>query len=90
MLFASARRRSHRRGRPRRRFVLVMDQVEAKPPGNSACLELLSRMVGKDAPVQWVFVGRSKPWQCPDGPAAAWVRETNPTRLKRIAGQFGS
>ena len=38
-------------------------------------------MPGKAAPVQWIFVGRSEPWQCPGNPAAAWLREANPTCL---------
>lgn len=81
VLFASARQRPHRRPYTDCRLALVMDQVEAKPPGSFASLELLSRMPGKAAPIQWVFVGRSEPWQCPDGPVAAWLREANPTCL---------
>ena len=81
VLFASASQRLHRRPPTNRRFVLVMDQIGAKPPGSFASLELLSRMPGKAAPIQWVFVGRSEPWQCSDGPVAAWLREANPTCL---------
>lgn len=58
-----------------------MDQVEAKLPESITYLELLSRMPGKAAPAQWVFAGRTEPWQCPNGPVAAWLRETKPTRL---------
>ncbi len=81
VLFASAGQKPHRRPHAKRRLVLVMDQVDAKPPGSFTSLELLSRMPGKAAPVQWVFVGRSEPWQCPDGSAAAWLREAGPTCL---------
>ena len=81
VLFASPRQRPYRRHEPRRRFVLVMDQLHATSPVNFTYLELLSRMPGKGAPIQWVFVGRSKPWECPDGAAAAWLREADPTCL---------
>lgn len=81
VLFASAGQKPHRRLHTKRRLVLVMDHVEAKPPGSFTSLELLSRMPGRVAPVQWVFVGRSEPWQCPDGSAAAWLREAGPTCL---------
>lgn len=64
-----------------RRLVLVVDQMEARPPGSVAYLELLSRMPGKTAPIQWVFVGRSEQWDCLEGPAAAWLRETSPACL---------
>ena len=81
VLFASTRQKPHRRPQTKRRFILVTDQMEAKPPGSFTSLELLSRMPGKAAPIQWVFVGRSIPWERPDGPAAAWLREANPTCL---------
>ncbi len=80
-LFASPGQRSHQRHQPKRRLVLVMDQVPAGPPANFTYLELLSRMPGKAAPVQWVFVGRSQPWNWPGGTAAAWLREADPTCL---------
>ena len=81
LLFAPARQQPYRRQHPRRRLVLVMDQVEARPPGSFTCLELLSRMPGKTAPVQWIFVGRSEPWHCLGGPAADWLREASPACL---------
>jgi len=80
-LFALDRQRLRRRQSPMRRLVLVMDQVEARPAGSFAYLELLSRMPGKAAPIQWVFVGRSEPWDCLDGPATAWLREASPACL---------
>ena len=81
VLFASSRQRPSRRLQHRRRLVLVMDQVDAKPPESFTYLELLSRMPGKAAPIQWVFAGRSEPWKCPDGAAAAWLREADPMCL---------
>ena len=80
-LFASPRHPPQRRPHPKRRLVLVMDQVEAKPPGSFTYPALLSRMPGKAAPIQWVFVGRSEPWNGLDGPAAAWLREASPAYL---------
>ena len=53
----------------------------ARLPGSFAYLELLSRMPGKTAPVQWVFVGRSEPWDRLGGPAATWLREVSPVCL---------
>ena len=81
MLFTSARPRPYRRQSRDRRLVLVMDQVETRLPGSFAYLELLSRMPGKAAPIQWVFVGRSGPWDCVDAAAAAWLREASPACL---------
>ena len=81
MLFPSARQWSHRRRRSKQPLVLVMDQMEARLPGSLTYLELLSRMPGKTAPVQWIFVGRSGPWDCLDASAAAWLREASPTCL---------
>ncbi len=81
VLFPSARQRPHRRQHPKRRLVLVVDQMETRSPGSLAYPELLSRMPGKTAPIQWVFVGRSEPWDCLDGPAAAWLREASPACL---------
>ena len=62
-----------------------MDQVEAKPPESLTSLELLSRMPGKAAGVQWVFVGRSEHWLRPDGPVAARLRDQPDT-----PGPFGA
>lgn len=81
MLFTSARPLPHRRQRRDRRLVLVMDHVETRLSGSCAYLELLSRMPGKAAPIQWVFVGRSEPWDCVDAAAAAWLREASPACL---------
>lgn len=81
MLFTSAWPRPHRRHSGDRRLVLVMDQVETRLAGSFAYLELLSRMPGKAAPIQWVFVGRSEPWDCVDAAAAAWLREASPVCL---------
>ena len=81
VLFPSARQRPYRRQHPKRRLVLVVDQMEIRPPGSLAYLELLSRMPGKTAPIQWVFVGRSEPWDGPAGPVAAWLREASPACL---------
>ena len=81
VLFPPARQRHFGRQHSKRRFVLVVDQMEARPPGSFTYLELLSRMPGKTAPIQWVFVGRSEPWNCPDGSAAAWLREASPACL---------
>ena len=81
MLFPSTRPRPDRRPHPKRRLVLVVDQMEARPLGSLAYLELLSRMPGKTTPIQWVFVGRSEPWQCLEGAAAAWLREAGPECL---------
>ena len=81
LLFPSARRWPYRRQHSKRRLVLVVDQMEARPSGSFAYLELLSRMPGKTASIQWVFVGRSEPWNCLDGSAAAWLREANPAYL---------
>ena len=78
VLFPSARQRPDRRQHPKRRLILVVDQMEARPPGSLAYLELLSRMRGKAAPIQWVSAGRSEPWNCLDGSAAAWLREASP------------
>ncbi len=75
VLFASDRQRPNRRRHRECRLVLVMDQGESKPPESFTCLKLLNRMPGSAAPTQWVFVGRSEPWICPGGPAAAWLRE---------------
>ena len=47
-------------------------------------------MPGKAAPIQWVFVGRSESWQCPDGPVAAWLREADPTCLALSASSKGN
>ncbi len=80
-LFASSRQQSHRRQHLKRRLVLVVDQVEARPPGSLTYLELLSRMPGKTASIQWVFVGRSEPWASLHGPAADWLREASPACL---------
>ncbi len=80
-LFALDRQRPRRRQHLKRRLVLVVDQMEARPPGSFTYLELLSRMPGKAAPIQWVFVGRSEPWNCLDGSAAAWLREASPVYL---------
>jgi len=74
-------RRPRRRRHVEQRLVLVVDQMEARPSGSVAYLELLSRMPGKTAPIQWVFVGRSERWDCLDGPAAAWLREASPACL---------
>lgn len=81
VLFTPARPRPHRRQRRDTRLVLVMDQVETGSPGSFAYLELLSRMPGKAASIQWVFAGRSEPWNCLDGAAAAWLREAGPACL---------
>ena len=81
MLFSSPRHLPQRRRHPKRRLVLVMDQVETKPPGSFTYPELLSRMPGKAVPIQWVFVGRSEPWAGLNGPAAAWLREASPACL---------
>lgn len=80
VLFPPARPRPHRRRRDHR-LVLVMDQVESSLRGSSAYLELLNRMPGKAASIQWVFAGRSEPWDCLDGAAAAWLREADPACL---------
>lgn len=80
MLFAS-QQRPRRKQSGNRRLVLALDHAEGKPPGSFAYLELLSRMPGKAMPIQWVFVGRSEPWNCLDGPALAWLREVSPARL---------
>lgn len=80
-LFTSERPRTQRRQRRDHRLVLVMDQVETRLSGSFAYLELLSRMPGKAAPIQWVFVGRSEPWDCVDAAAAAWLREASPVCL---------
>lgn len=77
-LFPSARQQRRQRQHSKRRLVLVMDQVEARPLGSFTYLELLGRMPGKAAPIQWVFAGRSEPWNCLDGPAVSWLREANP------------
>ncbi len=81
VLFGSDRHRLRPRQTSKRRLVLVMDQVEAKSLESFTCLELFSRMPGKAASVQWVFVGRSEPWTCLDGPATAWLREAGPACL---------
>ena len=81
VLFPSARQRPYRQQHSKRRLVLVVDQMEARPSGSFIYLELLSRMPGKMAPIQWVFVGRSEPWNCLDGSAAAWLREASPVYL---------
>lgn len=81
LLFPSARTRSHQRSSSNRRLTLVLDQMEAKPPGSFTYLELLSRMPGKAASIQWVFAGRSEPWSCLDSPATAWLREVGPACL---------
>ena len=80
-LFTLDQQRPRRRQHLERRLILVVDQMEARPPGSFTYLELLSRMPGKAAPIQWVFVGRSEPWNCLDGPAAAWLREAGPACL---------
>ena len=80
-LFASDRQ-GFRWGRlPKRRLLLVMDQVDGTSLENLACLELFNRMPGKAASIQWVLVGRSEPWKCLEGPATAWLREANPACL---------
>ena len=81
VLFASTRHRLRRRPHRARRRVLVVDQVEARPPRSLAYLELLSRMPGKAVPIQWVVVGRSEPWNCLDGSTGAWLREASPACL---------
>lgn len=81
VLFPSARQWPDRRRRSKRRLVLVVDQMEAKPAGSFTYPELLSRMPGKTAQIQWVFVGRSEPWNCLDGSAASWLREASPACL---------
>ncbi len=80
-LFALDRQRPRRRRHAKRRLVLVVDQMEAKLPGSFTYLELFSRMPGKAALIQWVFVGRSEAWECLDGPASAWLREASPACL---------
>ena len=80
-LFASSRHSAQRRPHSKRHLILVMDQVEAKPPGSFTYPELLSRMPGKAAAIQWVFVGRSEPWNGLDGPTAAWLHEASPACL---------
>lgn len=81
LLFTSARPWPYRRQRHNGRLVLVMDQIESRLPGSFTYLELLSRMPGKAASIQWVFAGRSEPWNCLDGAAAAWLREASPACL---------
>jgi len=57
-LFATVRFGSCQRQPPERRVVLITDQAETMLPGTLACLELLTRMPGKEALVQLVVVGR--------------------------------
>ncbi len=80
-LFAPVRRRHLWRQPQKRRIVGVIDQAETMRPETVAYLELLTRMPGKEASVQWVTAGRSVSWDSPEGHAARWLREMDPVRL---------
>jgi len=80
MLFP-ARPRPYLRQPRERRLILVIDQAEARLPGTFTYPELLNRMPGKAASIQWVIVGRSQPWDCLDAAAAAWLRAAEPVCL---------
>lgn len=85
VLFAPTQQR-HRWRQPRdRRVVVVVDQAETMRPETVAYLELLTRMPGKEASVQWVIVGRSIAWDSSGGQAARWLREVDPVRLTLTA-----
>lgn len=81
MLFTPVRQQRFWQQRQERRIVVVMDQAEAMLPEAVAYLDLLTRMPGKEASVQWVIAGRSLPWDGPDAAVGQWLRSVDPVRL---------
>jgi len=80
-LFNAAHCGQRRLGLSGRRIVLIADQAETLPPGIFGYLELLTRMPGKDAPVQLIIVGRPKFQDCIDSPVADWLQDAASVHL---------
>lgn len=85
MLFAPVRQRRLWRQPQKRRIIVVMDQAESMRPETVAYLELIARMPGKEASVQWVIAGRSLSWDHPEGPIGRWLHAVEPVRLTLAA-----
>lgn len=80
-LFAPIRQRYRWRQPRQRRIIVVIDQAETVRPETVAYFELLTRMPGKAASIQWVIAGRSIAWDSTGGQAAQWLRKADPVRL---------
>lgn len=78
-LFPAGAGRPPKRQAPERRAVLVTDGAETLPAEAVASIELLTRMPGRDAPVQWVVAGRPEFWRQMRGPVADRLRDAAPS-----------